>query len=95
MRRRAIYALSAVVIIGALVAAVALFPTRYRCNGDDPTFTTSQTFAEQVCVTDVTGDVVADQRIGPRVAILVVAFVIVSFLVRLGSTEGGSSVRPG
>ena len=89
MRRRVLFALCAVIVLAALVGALVVFPTRYKCNGDDLTFTTSRAFAEQVCATGVTGPVVADLRLAPRAGVLAIAFVSVAWLLRLATEDVG------
>jgi hypothetical protein len=82
-----LFALCAVIVLAAIVGALVVFPTRYKCNGDDLTFTTSQAFAEQTCPTGVTGPVVADHRLAPRAGVLVIAFISVAWLLRLATED--------
>jgi hypothetical protein len=86
--RRVLLVAAGVVIVIGVVAALLVFPTRYRCNGDDLTFTTSKAFAEQACATGVTGDVVADQRLGPRAGVIAAALLWATVLLRIASDEG-------
>ncbi len=82
-------------MVAGLCVAFFVFPTRYRCNGDDLTFTTSKAFAEDICPTGVTGDVVADQRLAPRLAVLAVVLVWAAVFLRLASDERfGRSTSP-
>lgn len=87
MARRALFVATGIVVVAGLAFALLAFPTRYKCLGDDLTFTTSKTFAEHTCVSGVTGDVVADNRIAPRAAILAVVVIAATILLRVATRD--------
>lgn len=87
MLRRALFVLTGIVVVAGLAFALLAFPTRYSCLGDDLTFTTSKTFAEQTCVSGVTGDVVADLRIAPQATILAVVVIVATILLRVATRD--------
>jgi len=87
VRRRVLFIATGILVIGGVFVAVLVFPTRYRCHGDDLTFTTSQSFAEETCATGVTGDVVADRRLAPRAAVIVTVMFSATVLLRIASND--------
>ncbi len=95
MRRRVLFFAAGVVVVAGLSVAFLVFPTRYSCEGDDFTFTTSHAFAEQTCGAGVRGlvpptQVVADMRLGPRLLVAAAVLFVASILLRVASQEGNN-----
>ena len=79
-------------MVAGLCVAFFVFPTRYSCDGDDFTFTTSRAFAEHTCGTGVKGlvpskAVVEDLRLGPRLLVAAAVLFVASILLRVASQE--------
>ena len=93
VRRRVLFIATGILVVGGVFVAILVFPTRYRCNGDDLTFTTSRSFAEETCATGITGDVVADRRLAPRAAVIATVVFSATILLRIVSDDAadGSS----
>jgi len=93
VRRRVFFIAASVVVIAGLCLAFLVFPTRYSCEGDDFTFTTSRASAEHTCGAGVKGlvpptQVEADLRLGPRLLIAAAVLFVASILLRVASQEG-------
>jgi hypothetical protein len=80
-------------LVAAVVVALLAFPARYRCVGDDLTFTTSEAFAEQTCTKgDSPPGVERDPRIAPRLAVIAGAIILSTILLRFASSESEGAV---
>jgi hypothetical protein len=92
VRRRVLFIVAGVVVVAGICVAFVVFPTRYGCDGDDLTFTTSRAFAERTCGAGVRGlvppmQVVADLRLGPRLLVAAAVLFVASILLRVASQE--------